>query len=249
MSTIASLEVYRPVLFVREAEESVHQTDDNDFVEKAATMARLLLDQSGKSSVTLRTDNVVRPTVVQATRVYPSLRYVHMRATGGNVKHLANKMVAARMLMEEGRQDRSIQPLATVLGDVAVQEYGVTDNTMFYDLELGRTDVITQQTKDGQRQFVVLRPGREADAEAESPHTDYIRPMLETMSRTAIDYLMNYSSERLHGLVSVPVSDSVPIARVESSDPEKAELLASHIGELLPVTVTVSSELNFESRY
>lgn len=248
MSNIASLEVYRPVLLARGREEPVNQAQPGDFIEKAATMARLLLDQNGKSLITLRTDNVVRPTIVQATRVYPRLRYVHNRLAASDVKHLAKKMVAARMLMEEGRPDKRVEPLAAALGRVAKNGFGISEDTLFYDLEVGRTDVVTQDTREGTRHFIVLRPEGEDTAD-NTESEDSVESMLRAMSHATAGFLASHASSRLQDATIPSIADSIPVARVDSPDFSKAEFLASHIAELLPLTVSVSSEVSFESNY
>ncbi len=222
MSKIASLEVYR----------EAHALSGANFLEKTGTFSSRLLEEVGASSVTLRPNDVVEPTIIHASEVYKNLRYVHFRAAGLNTDKLYKKFETAR--------DKIIPSFAPRCEEI-MSKYGVTEYDLLWELVLDEVGVVSAPTKDGNKNFVVLRSSKEQMESEVNPL------MLTEMSIAASGLYVSSIAKRHHTHELETYKDCVPVAKLSSPDYEKIDIFVEHVKELLPLRIQVESDIAFST--
>lgn len=228
MSSIARLEVYRNIYPLK-----------GEFSAQADNLRRELLDVEGESVYTSRIDNIVRVTKIPNSRVFPDLRYLHMRVAGENTQRLYKKMDTARGHLEEGKR-RVTPPLERALAKVALC-HDLGSDKYLWTMTLDEADYEQQVTSKGTKGIVVLKSTNDEFRDT--------REMLKAMSKETKSMFLRTSSSRIHGMVTDNFVDRVPIAIVDSPDIGKVKSLTEAVRELLPVMVIVDPGIQYQSKH
>ena len=241
MSSIASLEAYRPVAV--EGGSSV--------VEQIKEFGRRTLEVDGSSVVAIRPTNEVFRTSKVGTLHRPEdrLNYYHLALAEENVKHVGKKFNRARDRLENGArsgindfirtEDRcGLEPLEETFEYIMKQEFNV-DPTEFIEANIDDIDVIEYQSKYPGKYLFVFKITDKSNVK--------IPKMLHRMSEVA-QLAITKSGGTIRDFPVGGIVDSIPFAETNITCEKQRSDFVNHVRELLPLPVLFTS-LELTTKY